>query len=177
MNAKWLRRMAYAVVVCAGSVGTAIAAGPIGVTPAGVAPAEMLNFEQAMEVDAIWVATALDITPEEARSRLNLQEQAGEISERIREQYANRLAGIYIEHEPTSRLVVRLTGPEAERTRFHHFGADTLEVAFVPGADRTLVELQQLLDANLENIKAELPTFQGSYVDERTSEVVIDVLE
>jgi len=173
MDAKWMRKVIYTMAgICAWSVGVAFASGP-----AGDPPAELLNFDEAMEVDANKVAAALGITPEEARRRINVEHHAGPIIERIRRENEDRLAGIYIEHVPLSRLVVRLTGYQARRAEFHQFGADQLEVAYELGADRTFAQLQGLVDANILSLSENFPGWQGGYVDERTSEVVIHVLK
>ncbi|KLI98166.1 hypothetical protein WQ56_15640 [Luteimonas sp. FCS-9] len=144
--------------------------------PTGIAPAELLNFEQALDVDVIGTANALNITPEQARSRLNVEFHAGDLAERIRSEHKDRVAGIYIEHEPESRLVVRLTGHEAIRPEFHQFGADRLEVAYELGAEHTFAELQRWFDSFVPKLHASLTNWQGGYVDERTGEIVLYVL-
>lgn len=128
------------------------------------------------ELDARGVAEALGISLEDARGRINVQEHSGPIIERLRKQYESRLAGLYIEHEPTHRIVVRLTGPEVVRSEFHRFGDDLLEVAFVTGADRTFADLQRSFELGFAGLTAATSAVQGGYVDERTGDIVIEVL-
>jgi len=162
-------------VVCAAVAGALTFSGGIAASP----PPDLgniLGYEAALEVDAQNVATSLKISLEEAKSRLKVQEHSSPITERLRKQYESRLAGLYIEHEPTHRIVVRLTGHAVIRPEFHHFDGDSLEVAFVPGAAHKLSHLQKRFDKVFGRLTASTPAVQGGYVDERTGEVVIEVL-
>lgn len=171
MNAKHSVLAVACVVLIAGISGATASDLP------GSSPANPLSAEQAFEVDVQGVAKALQISPDAARSRLNVERNLRPILKRVRSQYANRLAGVYIEHEPTSRLVVRLTGYDAVRPEFHQFGADRLEVNYELGADHTLADLQRTFDAKFPALIERVPGVQGGYVDQRTGEVVVDVLK
>lgn len=168
MKARWLGLMACAVVFGAGSSNAA------GTN--WVEPDDLLTAKQSMEHNMLGVAEALGISQEEARRILNVQEHSGELAERLRAQYSDRLAGIYLEHEPSSRLVVRLTGHDAVRPQFHQFGADSLEVAFDVGAEHTFASLQKRFDAGFPQLGERVKGLQGGYVDERTGEIVIEVV-
>lgn len=170
MNAKHTLMLAC-TLACSSLAGGVIAAEP------GSSPLHPLTAEQAFEVDVLGVAKAHGISPEAARSRLNVENHLRPILKRVRSQYASRLAGVYIEHAPTSRLVVRLTGTDAVRPEFHQFGADPLEVTYALGADRTLADLQRTFDAKFPALIARVPGVQGGYVDQRTGEIVVDVLK
>lgn len=172
MNAKHSMLALACVVLTAGNAGAAAAS-----DLPGSSPDNPLSAEQAFEVDVQGVAKALQISPDAARSRLNVEGNLPPILKRIRSQYASRLAGVYIEHEPTSRLVVRLTGYDAVRPEFYQFGADPLEVSYELGADHTLAELQRTFDAKFPALIERVPGVQGGYVDQRTGEVVVDVLK
>lgn len=171
MNAMHQLAMACALACSAGFLGEATAA-----EAPGSSPNHPLSAEQALDADARAVARYRGISTDAARTRLLVQHAAGPIAERIRAQYANRLAGLYIEHEPTSRLVVRLTGRDAVRTEFHDAGGRNLEVAYVVGADRTFAELQQRFEAGFPALQKRVPEVESGYVDERTGEIVIEVL-
>lgn len=99
---------------------------------------------------------------------------AGPIGERLREQYAGRLAGIYFDRD-ASRIVVRLTGAEAVEPEEHQLGSASLHVVFYPGASHTFAELNEILNGAAGQIETALPAAHARYVDERTGEVVVMV--
>ncbi|MCR6700960.1 MAG: S1 family peptidase [Dokdonella sp.] len=171
MNAKH----SVLALACVALYGAGIAGAAASDLP-GSTPTNPLSAEQALDLDAAWVANASGIAPETARARLLIQRAAGPIAERVRTQYADRLAGLYIEHEPTSRLVVRLTGYDAVRPEFHNVSGHNLEVVYVLGADHALADLQQRFDVGFHKLQARMPEVESGYVDERTGEVVIEVL-
>lgn len=98
----------------------------------------------------------------------------GSTVERVRRQYADRLAGLYYEADQ-QRIVVRLTGPEPVATETHAVGDATLRVEFQPGAGHTFAELYEVMESSADKIAAEVPTAHSRYVDERTGEIVIAV--
>lgn len=169
MNTK-SKRLALLATVLACGIGNAAAAQP---------PPELgkiLSYEEALDVDAAYLAKSGEVSKSEAMRRLRVQQHAGDISEKIRTRYADRLAGIYIEHEPASRLVVRLTGNDPVRPEFHQFDGDQLEVSYLTGAEHTFQDLQQRFEATFGALQARVPGLQGGYVDERTGEVVVEVV-
>lgn len=105
MNAKHVLALACAACVAAG-----LAQGAVAAQSPGSDRFHPANAEQARASGIQMMARSFGISPAAAASRMNVEEHAPDIVERIRTQYANRLAGIYIEHAPTHRLVVRLTG-------------------------------------------------------------------
>ncbi|HEY1077673.1 MAG TPA: hypothetical protein VGE51_13365 [Fontimonas sp.] len=155
---------------------TGLASAAMGSELPGSSPTNPLSAEQALEATAALAAKYHRISPEAARARLQVERAAGPIAERVRTQYADRLAGIYIEHTPTSRLVVRLTGHDAVRTEFHNVAGHNLEVAYLLGAGHTLADLQQRFDAGFHKLQQRVPEVESGYVDERTGDVVIEVL-
>ncbi|MBI7467571.1 hypothetical protein JEV30_23630 [Pseudomonas aeruginosa] len=139
-------------------------------------PAQTMSTEQAFEAEVLEVAKVHKLSPNYARSILNVEAQSAGIVESIRERYKNRLAGIYIEHYPVHRLVVHLTGSEPVPAQSHKFGDDTLVVEFQPGAAHTVSELVTALKAATQgDVAASIPGSHGGYVDERTGELVIEV--
>src|SRR5688500_5745237 len=56
-------------------------------------------------------------TREEALRRLKLQDEQISAIARIRKEFQSRLAGVYIQHEPDYRVVVRLTGDQSVSIR------------------------------------------------------------
>lgn len=168
MNAKWLHVMVCAAVLGTGMIGVA------GAVSVQVQPPEVQSNEHALEANAKAVAASLDISVEEARRRLATEQIAADFAEKVLNRYGDRLAGMYIEHDPKSRLVVRLTGLDAARTEFKHHNSDRLEVSFETGAKHTLAELREAIDRIPEAV-GDMPGFLGGYVDERVGEVVIEL--
>src|SRR5881628_41382 len=68
---------------------------------------------EALAEDAVQYAAAFGVTPDEALRRLKAQQASVTITDGIARQFADRLAGISIEHVPAYRIVVLLTGTEA----------------------------------------------------------------
>lgn len=169
MNAKHVLALGCAAALAATGLAEGVAA-------QGLLVSQPLSAEQAFDADAQGVANYLGISLEAARSRLNVDEHLAPITGTIREQFANRLAGIYIEHEPTHRLVVRLTGNDLVLPQNFAFGKDKLEVDFEPGASATFAELQKRFDAGFPALLKRLPALRSGYVDERTGNIVLEVL-
>jgi len=96
------------------------------------------------------------------------------VVERVRRQYADRLAGLYFQPEQ-QRIVVRLKGPEAVAPETHAVGDATLRVEFQPGAEHTYSKLNEVMTSSAGQIDALLPTAHARYVDERTGEIVLGV--
>ena len=98
------------------------------------------------------------------------------IIERLRKKYADRLAGLYVERGGR-RIVVRLTGSESVPPESHTVGSEQLDVVFVPAAAHTFAQLNRMLSDGSKVIEDKLPTAHARYVDERTGEIVIAVVE
>lgn len=178
MNAKRLMVMACAAALSAGGLVEGAIAAQAAPGPDRFHPA---NAEQARESGIQMMARSFGITPEAAASRMNVEDHAPALVERIRMQYASRLAGIYIEHAPTHRLVVRLTGFQPVRPEFYQFddghaGSDQLMVDYRVGAERTLADLQKRFEGGFAGLKSQLAGLQSGYVDERTGQLVLEVV-
>lgn len=98
----------------------------------------------------------------------------GQIVQRLRDQYANRLAGLYLDRA-RSRIVVRLTGAAPVASETHTIEGRTLQVVFEPGARNSLAELNDIMASSAAKIEAALPTAHARYLDERSGEIVISV--
>lgn len=177
MNAKRLMVMACAVALS--TVG--LVEGVAAAQAQGSDRFHPMGAEQARALSIQLMAESFGITPEAAAARLNVEENTPDIVERIRKQYADRLAGIYIEHEPTHRLVVRLTGSGLVQPEFYQFdnghaGSDQLVVDYQVGAEHTFADLQKRFEGGFAGLKSRLPALQGGYVDERTGQIVLEVV-
>lgn len=98
----------------------------------------------------------------------------GPIAERIRREYASRLAGMYFEDGLFPRVVVRLTGEEPVDAELHATGGRYVAVEFETGANHTLGELLAAIERHTV-ITSVLPSSHARYVDERTGELVVAV--
>lgn len=146
------------------------------VSGASASVASQAAYDNAQNEDAIHLSKARGISYQNALAQLKIDEASAEPIEQLRETYSDRLAGIYIEHEPTPRIVVRLKGAASPTTRFVNTSAGVVRVDFVVGAAHTKAELHDVIDAKLSALKAALPDLQGTATDERTGEVVLYIL-
>ena len=97
-----------------------------------------------------------------------------EAVQQLRDQYADRLAGLYLDRA-RNRIVVRLTGAAPVASETHTVEGRTLQVVFEPGARNSLSELNAIMAGSAAKIEAALPTAHARYLDERTGEIVIAV--
>src|SRR5262249_34989418 len=88
---------------------------------------------EALADDAVQYAAAFGVTADEAVRRLKAQQASAAGTDAIAAEFADRLAGISIEHAPEYRIVVLLTGdqPVAERS------AAGVSIVFRTGARAT----------------------------------------
>lgn len=98
----------------------------------------------------------------------------GQIVQQLRDQYADRLTGLYLDR-PRNRIVVRLTGTAPASSETHTIEGRALQVVFQPGAPNSLAELNDIIAGSAAKIEAALPTAHAWYLDERTGEIVIAV--
>ncbi|ACB28222.1 hypothetical protein Mrad2831_6300 (plasmid) [Methylobacterium radiotolerans JCM 2831] len=137
--------------------------------------ARLLSAEQAREVDAQALASASKITTAEARQRLAVQRESRDLVASLRSTYGNRIAGIYREWTPSPRLVVRLKGASAERVSRANLPTGSVEVVIKSGARFGADELKQAGRTHAKALRAAFPTLGGTWVDERTGELVVEV--
>lgn len=100
----------------------------------------------------------------------------GRIIDRLRKQYSDRMAGLYLDREKL-RIVVRLTGAQKVPEETHKVGNKTLNVVFVPDAAHSFSELQDIMSAAADKIQRRLPSAHARYVNEASGEIVIAVSE
>ncbi|BCH19567.1 hypothetical protein [Mesorhizobium sp. L-2-11] len=95
----------------------------------------------------------------------------------IPETFASRLAGLFWDQKESeeSRLVLRLTGGELVETRKLTMCGEPLTVEFISGQMHTREELEKLHSNNLEWFRGKFPGLQGTYADERTGEIVLEI--
>jgi hypothetical protein len=134
---------------------------------AGAQPVE--TREQALAEDAAQYAAQFGVPVDESLRRLKAQQASVPATEAIAAEFADRLAGISIEHKPDYRIVVLLTGsqPVAERS------AAGVTIVFRTGARATRAQAVAAMRKHLIDFRGALPGARGAGYDQRTGEIVL----
>ena len=160
-------RWSLALVLMVSAVGSIAL---VGALSAQTAPAV---FEPS-NVDVQWYAESQDIPLQEAAHRLEVRHASDPFVQRILAAYPGRYAGMWVEHEPEFRLVIRFTGSD-----------DGLDVAFVeaarapmtisiqPGAAHSLDHLLEAQTAIATNLGDQ---YAGGGVDVKANQVYVNVV-
>jgi hypothetical protein len=127
------------------------------------------SASEALADDAIQYAAQFAVTPEEALRRLKAQQASVAATDAIAREFADRLAGISIEHVPAYRIVVLLTGDEAVAGR----NGAGIPIVFRTGAKATHAQAVDALRKHLIDLRSDLPNARGAGYDQRTGEVVL----
>jgi len=124
---------------------------------------------EALAEDAVQYAGAFHVSPDEALRRLTAQEASFAATDAIVREFAERLAGISIEHAPVYRIVVLLTGdqPVADRA------ASGVPIVFRTGARATHAQAVDAMRKHLIDFRTDLPNARGAGYDQRTGQVVL----
>ena len=124
---------------------------------------------EAIADDAIQYAAHFGVTPDEAIRRLKAQQASVAVTDSIGREFADRLAGIAIEHAPSFRIVVLLTGDASVADR----SAGGVPVVFRTGAKATHSQALAALRKHLIDLRSDLPNARGAGYDQRTGQVVL----
>ncbi|MFD1788332.1 hypothetical protein ACFSC3_12195 [Sphingomonas floccifaciens] len=141
----------------------------VSISPAA---AQVQSSVDPMAHDAAAVAERLDLTPVEALRHLRLQAASVAETDAIADRYADRLAGIAIEHRPDFRIIVRLTGTDPVPDRSVDLGGKRVAIVFQTGAATTRTGLVQAIASYQSTIRDSLLAPPGLGVDMRTGELV-----
>jgi hypothetical protein len=131
--------------------------------------------EEALTQDAEDYARRVGVTVEEARRRLVAGRGSVATTDRLRETYGSRLAGISIEHSPRYQIVVLLTGDAPVAAETLSAGGMSVPIVFKTGAKSTHAQLLAALERHDKAIRSLLPGAQGMGIDSRTGELVVIV--
>src|SRR6476661_10483652 len=137
---------------------------------AAAVPAQPVQTSaESLADDAVQYAAQFRVTPLEALRRLKAQQSSVDATDAIADEFADRLAGISIEHMPEFRIVVLLTGndPVADRA------SNGVPIVFRTGAKATHAQALAALRKHLIDLRADLPNARGVGYDQRTGEVVL----
>jgi len=127
------------------------------------------THEQALAQDAAQYAEQFGVTQREALRRLKAQQDSVAATDSIAREFADRLAGISIEHVPEYRIVVLLTGSEPVPDR----SVAGVPIIFRTGAKASHAEAVAAMRRHLIDFRSELPGERGAGYDQRTGEVVL----
>jgi streptogrisin C len=124
---------------------------------------------EALSEDATQYAAQFAVSEKEALRRLRAQQTSVAATNAIAREFADRLAGISIEHSPAYRIVVLLTGdqPVAERS------AGGVPIVFKTGAPATHAQAVEAMRKHLIDLRSDLPNARGAGYDQRSGEVVL----
>lgn len=132
---------------------------------------------QILAQDGAEYARRYAVPPAEALQRLQAQEASVAATDRLQEVYADRLAGIVIEHQPDYRIVVLLTGDAPVADQSVSAGGLQVPVTFRTGANATRAEIITAIRTHQAAIRAKLPRPPGMGADPRTGELVVMIKE
>jgi hypothetical protein len=127
----------------------------------------------ALAQDASEYARQYDVPLAEAIRRLHTQEESVPIIDRLQATYRDRLAGIFIEHQPAYRIVISLTGPESVADEVIMIGGMSVPIVFRTGASATRDQILAAIERHQGDIRAALPHPPGMGVDPRTGTLVV----
>src|SRR3569833_2803585 len=109
--------------------------------PVVAAPQEpVLTRKEAIRQDAAVYAQQHQVLLAEAVRRLTIQEASVPAMDRIAAEFAERLAGISVEHAPEYSIVVLLTGNEPVADRTLQVADSTVPIVYRTGALATHVQ-------------------------------------
>jgi hypothetical protein len=128
---------------------------------------------EALAQDAAIYADHYDVPIDEAMRRLQAQEASVPTVRQLAEAFGTRLAGVYIEHHPAYRVVIRLTGTDPVPDQLIYAGGMNLPVHFETGAAATREEILAAIREHQDAIRAELPFALGMGVDVRTGTLAV----
>ncbi len=174
------RRLALAVVRLV-AIGLAYLAISAPLAPSAfaqavpVAATTIQTSDQALAQDAAEYAREFGVGADEALRRLRAMADSVPATDRIAEQYRDRLAGISIEHRPDFRIIVSLTGTAPIAGQRILVGGMIVPIVFRTGAAATRERVIWAMTWHQAAIAAVLPKPPAMGFDPRTGELVIVV--
>lgn len=155
------------------------AAPPAGAPPAAKPTAPQVQSsaaDEAMRQDAAAYAKEFGVAPDEAARRIRVRADQDEAIERLRAADRERFAGLWIEHQPQFRIVVRLKGDApAEQELAERAKGMAIPVTFVTGAKATEDEVLTKMRTSLGAFKTALPGLNGTDYDVKTGDIILFV--
>lgn len=128
---------------------------------------------ESLERDAGEYARQFGVSQTEASARLRAQDASVAATDAIAETYRDRLAGIAIEHRPTYRILVYLTGSAPVPEQSVTTDSGTVPIVFRTGARVTRERVIWAMTYHQAAIRAALRAPPGMGLDPRTGELVV----
>ena len=142
-------------------------------SPAPPSPASIETPLEALAHDAAEYAKLHPVTPVEAILRLQAQEASVAYTDALRGRYQDRLAGLFLEHEPAFRIVFLLTGDTPIAETSITVAGIVVPIVFRTGAPATRDRILAAIAAHQAAIRAALPSPPGMGVNPRTGRLLI----
>lgn len=153
---------------------TALVGSPVAAQVAPTAPPLVVESSaEALARDAGEYARLFGVDVVEAQRRLVALDASVAVTDRIADDYRDRLAGISIEHRPNLRIVVSLTGDEPVPDERVVAGGFTLSIVFHTGAKATRDRVIWAMTYHQAAIRAVLARNPAMGLDPRTGELVV----
>ncbi len=130
---------------------------------------------EALMQDAAEYARVFGVSLDDAMHRLRAQSDSVAATDALRATYADRWAGIVVEHVPAYRIVILLTGDEPVADQSISAGGIVVPIVFHTGAAVPHERMIAAIGTYQAQIRAALPHPPGLGVDPRTGEMVIMV--
>ncbi len=140
--------------------------------PANGAARVQLPVDALMQ-DAAEYAQRFGVPFDEAMRRMRAQGDSVPATDALRETFKDRWAGIAIEHLPTYRIIVLLTGTDPVAEQSVMAGGMTVPIVFRTGAVATREAVLAAITRYQANIRDSLAHPPGLGVDQRTGELVV----
>ncbi|MEG8025159.1 hypothetical protein QP162_13360 [Sphingomonas aurantiaca] len=141
-------------------------------TPTAPVPRVQMPIDALMQ-DAGEYARAFGVTLDEAMHRLRAQADSVAVTDRLRETYRDRWAGIVIEHRPSYRIVILLTGTDPVADQSIVAGGIDVPIVFRTGAAMNRTGMLAVIATHQAQIRAALPHPPGLGIDPRTGALVV----
>lgn len=170
----WVVRKGLAALSLAGAIIPAAAAAQTA-PPAGAPPLRVHMPGEALAQDAPAYALRHKVGAAEAIARLRAQEETVAATDAIQASYAERLAGIAVEHTPSFRIVVLLTGSDPVEEMVIKSGGIEVPILFRTGAAASRERIVAAMARHQAEIRASLRAPPGMGLDPRTGELVVVV--
>lgn len=146
-----------------------------GIPPLALPTPSIQTPDEALAQDAGEYARQVGVPIAEAIRRLHAQEETVPLTDRLQADYGDRLAGLYIEHQPVYRIVVLLTGTEPVPDQSVMAGGMTVPIVFRTSGRASRTRLLSAINTHQAAIRAALPKPPGMGVDPRTGTLLIEV--
>lgn len=140
---------------------------------ASVAQTPVQTPGESLAQDAAAFAEDRGIAADEAVQRLRALEESVAHTDRLRQEFRPRLAGIAVEHDPSERILVLLTGDEPVADRIISVAGLDIPVRFRTGARASRDQIVDAMRRFRPVLQTELPNARGFGLDQRTGELVI----